>query len=306
MIFCFTNIIVWLQNVAFLKSQKVSPAANGVGRRFRHLLSSAAEWCATQRVKRGNKGGGECLPLPEIVRCRPCFPSYATCKPPFRSERSERRSLHRSTVNFNVNAFFATEAYADLQCVTILSSITPLRARDSVWPPHFSEKDKQLRHPSINETAQPEPAKRNPGLARARGDERAVSFARANYIERADSFARANCVERAVSSARAPHIGKAVSFARAHYIARADSFARAVHWRVRVSVLRDRPGGRPLSFTVLSALAIQRLPFPAKRNGGGFVVMVLVIGLCGTRYSAMKKRPPRNGTALHYFHIIGF
>ena len=93
MIFCFTNIIVWLQNVAFLKSQKVSPAANGVGRRFRHLLSSAAEWC----------------------------------------ERSERRNLHRSMVNFNVNAFFATEAYADLQRVTILSSITPLRARDSVW-----------------------------------------------------------------------------------------------------------------------------------------------------------------------------
>lgn len=50
-----------------------------VGRRFRHLLSSAAEWC----------------------------------------ERSERRNLHRSMVNFNVNAFFATEAYADLQRVTI-------------------------------------------------------------------------------------------------------------------------------------------------------------------------------------------
>ena len=25
-------------------------------------------------VKKGNKGGGECLPSPETVRCRPCFP----------------------------------------------------------------------------------------------------------------------------------------------------------------------------------------------------------------------------------------
>ncbi len=147
--------------------------------------------------------------MPEVVRCRPCFPSCATCKPPFRSERSERRNLHRSTVNFNVNAFFATEACADLQRVTILSSITPLRARDSVWPPHVSEKDKQLRPPSSNETAQPEPAKRNPGLARARCIEKAVSFARANYIGKADSFARANYIDKADSFARAPHNEKA-------------------------------------------------------------------------------------------------
>lgn len=50
------------------------------------------------RDEKGNKGGGECLPLPEVVRCRPCFPSCATCKPPF---RSERRNLHRSTVNWS-------------------------------------------------------------------------------------------------------------------------------------------------------------------------------------------------------------
>jgi hypothetical protein len=28
------------------------------------------------RGEKGNKGGGECLPLPETVRCRPCFSSY--------------------------------------------------------------------------------------------------------------------------------------------------------------------------------------------------------------------------------------
>jgi hypothetical protein len=42
--------------------------------------------------------------------------------------------------------------------------------------------------------------------------------------------------------------------------------------------LRDFPGGRPLAFAVLPALAIQRLPFPAKRNGGGHFVMVSVVG----------------------------
>jgi hypothetical protein len=75
----------------------------------------------------------------------------------FRSERSERRNLHRSTVNFNVNAFFATEAYADLQRITTLSSITPLRARDSVWHAFTCETTIALARPNGMEGTLPTP-----------------------------------------------------------------------------------------------------------------------------------------------------
>ena len=118
-------------------------------------------------------------------------------------------------------------------------------------PPRISEPDNR------NVKAKHLLAKRNLGLARARDFERADSLARANYIERAVSFARAN------------YIGKADFFRQGTPYRKSDSPARAVHWRVRGSVLHDFPGGRPLAFTVLPALAIQRLPFPAKRNGGG-------------------------------------
>ncbi len=87
--------------------------------------------------------------------------------------------------------------------------------------------------------------------------------------------------------------------ARARCVERADSFARAVPWRVPGSVLCDRPGGRPLAFAVLPALAIQSLPFPAKRNGGGSFVMVSVAG-SPRPHSTPPNPPPFRLAALHY------
>ena len=55
--------------------------------------------------------------------------------------------------------------------------------------------------------------------------------------------------------------------------------------------MHDFPGGRPLAFAVLPALAIQRLPFPAKRNGGGSFVMVSVAG-SPRPHSAPLNPPP--------------
>ena len=42
------------------------------------------------RGEKGNKGSGECLPLPDAVRCRPCFPSCRNKRAtiPQRTERT--------------------------------------------------------------------------------------------------------------------------------------------------------------------------------------------------------------------------
>ena len=75
------------------------------------------------RDEKGNKGGGS------VCRCRR-LSDAALVSPPVR--RANHHSAangvsggisigQRSTVNFNVNAFFTTEANADLQRVTILT-----------------------------------------------------------------------------------------------------------------------------------------------------------------------------------------
>ena len=125
--------------------------------------------------------------------------------------------------------------------------------------------------------------------------EKRTYFARANYIGKAVSFARARYIGKAVSFARARGDERADFFRQGKLYRKSDSPARAVHWRVPGSVLRDRPGGRLPAFTVLPALAIQRLPFPAKRNGGGSFVMASVAGPRGIHYFALKKGRPAPG-----------
>jgi len=45
------------------------------------------------RGEKGNKGGGECLPLPRLSDAALVSPPIVTDELPFRSERSERRNL---------------------------------------------------------------------------------------------------------------------------------------------------------------------------------------------------------------------
>ena len=58
-------------------------------------LTLFAEWCALADEDRGNKGGGQYVPLPETVSRRPCFPPL----PPRCTRHSaddRRRNLHRN------------------------------------------------------------------------------------------------------------------------------------------------------------------------------------------------------------------
>ncbi len=56
-----------------------------IRRRFRSLTAFAAEWCALRKSSWGKMGGGENLPLPELLRSPPIFsPFFPVCGAPFR------------------------------------------------------------------------------------------------------------------------------------------------------------------------------------------------------------------------------
>ena len=95
-------------------------------------------------------------------------------------------------------------------------------------PPHISEPDNR------NVKAIPLLAKRNPGLARAR------------CVERADFFRKSTPYRKSGLSRQSTLYRQSGLFRKDTPYRKSNSSARAVHWRVRVSVLRDRPGGRPL------------------------------------------------------------
>ncbi len=114
--------------------------------------------------------------------------------------------------------------------------------------------------------------------------------------EKGDLSPRARHIGKAGSLARAPHNEKALSRKGSRF-RKSCSPARAVHWRVRVSVLHDFPGGQLPAFTVLPALAIQSPPFPAKRNGGGSFVTAVIAGSPHPQgLPASKKRALRTRT----------